>query len=381
MASPVVDLLSFALEKTTKSIAERWVFLDAEQLDEELPPTPWVCEGIGLAPGAVTIVGGAGFGGKTISMQSLLLAVATGRPAWNQFPVRQGKVKHLDFEQGRTLTQRRYQRLARAMGISLKDLKDVLSAACLPDARLSDDVAQRELEMILEGVTLAIVDAFRGAFPKANENESGARTYLDMLQKVSERTGCAIIVIMHSRKLEASDDADPRSSLRGSSALFDAAQGVLMLDGKKGKPTRVNHEKERIEGELKPTFGLAIKDVLDPRGDGDRKWGLAVEYLAPCEVQEAYMPDVADDNRVALNVERIATLGARMMPLIANATPYGGITAQMLRESFMPTSLSTIKVALDELCRDGAVQSDGNRASNALYTMVGDVSREPGQEG
>lgn len=375
MASPVVDLLSFALEKTSKGIAERWSFLSAEDLDTELPPTPWVCESIGLAPGPVTIVGGAGFGGKTISMQALLLAVATGKLAWGQFPVRQGAVKHLDWEQGRTLTQRRYQRLAKAMGVRLSDLQGVLTVSSLPAAHLDDPEAERELMVILEGVTLAIIDAFRGAFPKALENDSSARTYLDMLSRVSERTGCTIIVIAHSRKLNASDESTPRSSLRGSSALFDAAQGVLMLDGKKGKPTQVHHEKERIEGELKETFGLAIKDVPDPCLDGGIKWGLAVEYVAPSDLAAAYEDDGGDDNRLSINAARLSTLGNRMLPLIASKGA-DGILMSTIRGMLAPATTNDVSTVLAEMCQAGIVRCEG-KTNSALYFL----NREPGEEG
>lgn len=369
----VIQLSDIADEKLAREVAEHWGFVSGAALHEDLPPIPWVCQDLALAPGPVTIVGGAGFGGKTVSMQALLLAVASGKPLWGQFAVKQGTVKHLDYEQGRPLTQRRYQRLARSMGVDLRDLEGVLHLSSMPTTHLDDDCGERELGYILTGVTVAIIDAFRGAFPKALENDSGVRSYLDMLSKVSLRTGCMIIVIAHSKKVQQGDDGDVRSSLRGSGALFDAAQGVWMLDGAKGKPTRVNHTKERLEGDLKETFGLVIDDEVGPQC-GDRKWGLKVSYLSAAELQAAYMHDDGDDNSIAINAERIETVGNRMLAILAGARD--GLTLPTLRGVLFGMRPGDIAAALPMLIQSGAVIQDG-AGSHAVYRSA----REPGEEG
>jgi hypothetical protein len=367
VSAPVIDLLARASEKIAEDVASKWRFLSGSQLAEDLPPTPWVCEALAIAPGAVTVFGGAGFGGKTISLQSMMLSVASGLPLWGHFPIRQGPVKHLDWEQGRTLTQRRYQRLARARGIDLRDLDGALSVSCLPDAWLDRDYSEREITHILMGVTVAIIDAFRGAFPSAQENDSGVRHFLDMLGRVSDRTGCTIIVIAHSRKM--SDDTDVRSSLRGSGAIFDAAQTVYMLDGAPHKPTRIHNTKERVDGELRESFGLVISDVA---GIDDLKWGLSVDYVSPAEVQAAYL-DTADDNAIAMNAERMSSLGARMLPLIsADGVPATTIRAMLAGAA----KASDIDAVLVELVRQGAVRVEGH-GMRAVYTTG---LRQPGDD-
>jgi hypothetical protein len=369
----VIQLSDIANEKLAREVAEHWGFVSGCALAEELPPVPWVCQDLALAPGPVTIVGGAGFGGKTVSMQALLLAVASGRPLWGQFHVRQGVVKHLDYEQGRPLTQRRYQRLARAMGLDLRDLEGILHLSSMPTTRLDDPQGERELGYILTGVTVAIIDAFRGAFPKAIENDSGVREYLDMLSKVSLRTGCMIIVIAHSKKVQQGDDGDVRSSLRGSGALFDAAQGVWMLDGAKGKPTRVNHTKERIEGDLKETFGLVIADEVGPQC-GERKWGLTVNYLSGAELQAAYTrDDESIDTTIAMGVGRLTTLGNRILELLGRSPD--GLQAQTMR-GVLGLNASDVNAAMPLLISSGAVWQDG-RGPTAVYRVM----REPGEDG
>ncbi len=372
----VIDLSNVLNDKLAAEVAARWHFTSGNDLATPMPPTPWVCEALAIAPGPVTIVGGAGFGGKTISLQAMLLAVASGRPLWGHFPIRKGVVKHFDFEQGKPLTKRRYQRIANAMGIDLRELEGALHLCSLPDAKLDEPAAFRELAWMLQGVTIAIIDAFRGAFPSALENDSGVRSHLDMLSKVSDITGCTIIVIAHSRKM-SNDGDDVRSSLRGSGALYDAAQGVWMLDGMKGRPTRVNHTKERIEGDLKETFGLVIADVPDPCLDGGLKWGLSVEYLSGPETQAAYATPEGADNSLAINAARIESVGRRIGDILAGA-PHG-LTMPTLRGLLHSTvSNLDIQAVLPILIDSGAVVIDGKGTSAVYHHPHAREAREPG---
>ncbi len=371
----VLDLSNVLNDKLAAEVAEHWSFVSGNALAQAMDPTPWVCEALAIAPGPVTIVGGAGFGGKTISMQSLLLSVATGRSLWGHFPIRKGVVKHFDFEQGLRLTQRRYQRLARALGIDLRELEGALHLCSLPESRLDKPYAFRQLAWMLQGVTVAIIDAFRGAFPDAQENDSGVRSFLDMLSKVSEITGCTIIVIAHSRKLSAEGD-DVRSSLRGSGALYDAAQGVWMLDGQRNRPTRVNHTKERVEGDLKETFGLTITDVPDPCLEGGPKWGLSVEYLSAPELQAAYAVTDRADNSLAINAARIESVGKRIGDLLASSPD--GLQMHTIR-GLLHTAVSPldIQAVMPMLIASGAVWQEG-RGATAVYREM--RSREPGED-
>jgi hypothetical protein len=323
-------------------------------LARPLPPVPWVCEKLGIVAGAVTIVGGAGFGGKTVSMQSLALSVASGTKLWGQFDVKHGKVIHYDLEQGPYLTTERYQRLSRSMNVDLSQIGDYLGVSCLPRMRFDSEGAEDQLVRMLDGVSVCIIDAFRGAFPSAKENDSECRKYLDMLQMVSERTGSAMIVIAHSRK--SSDTDDIRSSLRGSSAMFDAGQTVYMLDGAPRKPTRVHNTKDRKTGETRETFGLEIRDEIGD--DGDRRWGLDVHYLAPCEVQAAYMrDDSAANNDMALNAERMSSLGRRVLEIAGRSSD--GVIVSTLQQ-IVGASASQVKAVVDELVWQRVVEREAN---------------------
>lgn len=291
---------------------ERWNLLGLTDLSQPLPPVPWVCEQLGLAPGAVALVAGYGYSGKTMALQSLALSVASGKSVWGVWNVRQGRVVHLDYEQGRRLTQERYQRLARGMGLELTDLPaGSLRAAVMPRAYLDNSQSIEELAKIVDGAALVIVDSLRAAIPSADENSSDVRTYLDVLSRVSERTGACIVVIHHARKPSPMAGGTATHTIRGSGALFDACQSVYVLAGEKGQPTVVHHEKDRVRGVTLEDFGLSREDVPGP--NGETKYGLRVVHLEAEQMAEAASSrDEAKEDRL---IEDAAT---RIVFAIAN---------------------------------------------------------------
>ena len=246
---------------------ERWNLVDINALAAPLAPVPWVCQPFGLAPGFITLVAGYGYSGKTMALQSLAVSVASGCSVWGVWSCRKGRVLHLDYEQGLRLNQDRYQRLARGMGFELRDLPvGTLTVACLPRVYLDENGLQDELVKLVEGYTLVIVDSLRAAFPHADENSSEVRSYLDILSRVSERTGATFIVIHHARKPNGPNGGGAKYAIRGSSALFDAGQSVFIFEGEKNEPTRVVHDKDRIRGKTIEDFGLVTEDIAGETG-------------------------------------------------------------------------------------------------------------------
>lgn len=256
---------------------DRWNRRGTRLMSQPLPPIEWACEGLGLAPGAVSMVAGYGYSRKTMALQSLALSVATGRPVWGVWGCKQGRVMHLDYEQGPRLTDERYQRLARGMGFELEDVPDeALETYSLPRVYLDQSEHIDELAGIVEGSRLVVVDSLRAAFPKLDENSSEVRSHLDALTRVSVRTGAAIVVIHHARKPTKEAMGGALMSIRGSGALFDACQSVWVFQGAKDTPTTVHHEKDRLRGVTLDPYGLSVEDVPGPSGG---RWGLTVTHL------------------------------------------------------------------------------------------------------
>jgi hypothetical protein len=247
----------------------RWNLLSVDEIFAPLPSVHYLVEALDLCAGSPALVAGYGFSGKTAALQSAAVSIATGQRVWGTYAARQGRVIHLDYEQGSRLTRERYQRLAAAHMITPDELADRLALVCMPGLNLSSSDAERFLAKQVEHFDLAIVDSFRAACPGIDENSSEAREPLDMLGRISEKTGCAFAVIHHARKPSATQFGGAKMAVRGSGALFDACSSVLVLEAEKGKPTKVTHEKARTSGICSDDFLLRIEDRevgSDPRG-------------------------------------------------------------------------------------------------------------------
>jgi hypothetical protein len=242
------------------------------------PPVRWVCEGLCLAPGAPGLITGYGGSGKTTFVQHLALCVVSGKPLLGQYAVRQGAVTHLDYEQGSDLTRRRY------LQLGLSDLpEDALSRLrfrSFPQAKL--DGSEETLRLLLRaaaGQTLLIVDSLIAASVlEDGENSSAARGPLDVLGQVSDLTGCAVLVIHHSKK----DRSNGRTSARGSSAITDAVSLHITYekDDEAGlsSPARLRLEKVRhilpagaaVEGFSVGQSSAGVLSLVD-EGEADQK--------------------------------------------------------------------------------------------------------------
>ncbi len=273
LAEDVRSLVDLRADKESRT--GKTHLLDVAAIFAPLPPVPWLCQALDVAPGAPVLVAGYGFSGKTLAAQDLALAVATGTPAWGRFPVRAGRVLHLDYEQGSYLTRSRYQRLAAGRAIDPTELERRLLFAPMPPWYLDGDSAD-ELARLSDGRDLVVIDSFRAACPRTDENSSDARIPLDRLTRISETSGATFLVIHHARKPSQNATGGARMSVRGSGALYDACGSVLVFGGEKGEPVTVEHEKARISGRPHEAFQLWIEDVDHA---GDPRGGLRVSVL------------------------------------------------------------------------------------------------------
>lgn len=317
-----------------------WIRISGDELFADLGPVPYVIPALDIAPGAVTLAAGAGFVGKSVTWQDALVSVATDGHVWGHFEVQaRGRVAHLDFEQGRRLTQTRYRRIAAARGTDLELLKENLSFVIHPPDYIDADTAVDIYSRELEGHVMALIDPFRAAAPSVEENSSFARVPLDMLSRVSERTGCTIVVLHHARKPSGTDQGGAKASIRGSGAFFEAAQSVLVFTGEKGEPVKVTHEKAKISGVPADDFALVIEDVLV---NADPKGGLRVRYV------EANIADQWADDEATERMAEAMLAFIRRSPGCTKTEAKAGVRGNAQRKV----------AALDRLVRTGALRVD-----------------------
>lgn len=314
---------------------------DTAALFAPVEPVAWICQQLELAPGAPTLVAGYGYSGKTLVCQDLLLRVAAGLPLWGEHQIRRGRAIHLDYEMGSRLLRERYQRLARAADIHVDDLGGRLEWACFPRMYLDSRQAEQILCEICDGAAVVLVDSLKASCPSVDENSADARRMLDMLTRCSERTGAAFIVIHHSRKPSKDAMGGARMAIRGSGALYDACQSVLVLEGQKGEPVIVHHEKARVSGQPATDIALRFTDVA---WSGDARWGLLVEV---------------DDIELLEQSAQDAKLDALADRVLAFVRANPGCTTREVRTRVRGDG-GAIGAALDHLVRNGALRNLGS---------------------
>lgn len=281
--------------------------LTKEQLCSPVGAVPWLCRELRLAPGLPTMVAGYGYSGKTLALQSLALSVASGKFLWELFSVKRGRVVHFDYDQGQRTTIQRYQRLAFAMGIDLADIhaNDMLHVVTMPRTFLTARNTEEMLTAGLAGASLAIIDSFTSGFPGTDENDKRSAELLYMLGRVSEATGCVIIIIHHASKTDPNakgKDIERKLLLRGSGALFGACAVVWFLLGRRGEPCEWTCEKERHEGSDAEGFSVAFDNVSDGKND---RAGVRVRHLDVKQVTE--QREVRETARREADLEKLKT--------------------------------------------------------------------------
>jgi hypothetical protein len=303
-------------------------WLAAGELAAELAPTPWVIKGLQICPGRPAMLAAYGSSGKTLAAQSMLLSLSLGLPIWrNTVDFRIGRafrVAHLDYEQGKHATIKRYQRLALALDVDINEAARRLGLSIYPTLNLVRDDAIDAFSRALEGVDLCVIDSLRGSTPGIDENDSKIRLYVDALPRVSERIGVSFVVIHHAGKpptnASANEGSEARGgrgaahAIRGSSAIFDACGSIFVMSNRKGGKY-VEHVKSAAEADsgLIEPFYLVIEDVAigsNPRA-GVRLVYKTIQEVDPPRVKKKNGGRVEEVKRVLAFLQANPGIGRR----------------------------------------------------------------------
>jgi len=334
--------------------------LGAAEVFANLPPIPWAIQGLDICPGAPTLVAGYGYSGKSMALQALCLHVAAGIRVWGSFEAKQGGFIHFDWEQGEYLSRLRYQRIAYGYDLTPQDLDGRIGLVCYPTFYLDEPESFAILEKLCAGKSIAIFDSFRAACRHTDENSSEARVPLDMLARLSERTGCSMLVIHHARKPRENDAGSARDSIRGSGALYDACGSVFVLEGKPEDPERtVYHCKARVSGKVQDPMTLRIEDWGEPAGDG------AVPGIR-VTVAKAPTADQREKQAVSAKFERLRT-EIRGLFEDTKERPGGAdsIAAAIKRKA------SDVRAVIRVMVEEGELVATGSPNSARGYRRVG----------
>ncbi len=311
-----------------------------DDLRAPLEPVNHLCEGLVIAPGAPTLFAGYGGIGKSMLAQLFALCVVSGKPMFGTMPVRRGRGLHFDYEQGRRMTRARYQRIAAELGIS--ELDKMLEVISAPRVNMLLPEIESLLVQKTDGVALCVIDSLKAATPGVDENDTRIREPLDMLGRVSEVTGCTFIVIHHARK-PTKDSTGGNLEMRGSSAINDAAQTVIMLEP-------ASHGFNIVAGKIRDgrKFGRIGVAIQDTPIEGVPFDGLRLHVID------------GDARAVEELKERDVTDKATILHHIAGAP--GGVYARGLTGLYALTAgkmaQTRVRTVVELLVQDGSIRED-----------------------
>lgn len=336
-----------------------WETVTGAPLAEPVPPVPWLCEPMQLAPGRPIILAAYGGSGKTWLACELALALATGRRevlggAWRL--AASCPVLHLNFEMPHQALMARYQRLAQGTGADLASAElHLASRGQLGGDTLTTPTFASTLTDTVRrtGAGLVVIDSLRAATAGIDENSSDSRKCLDLLLGVSDATGTTVLVIHHEGKPPTQGQRETVHRLRGSSALVDACDATWHLRAQDGALV-LEPGKTSRGGRPEP---VTVSLVDGAHG--------AIAWSYRCPEEEAQRASADADRREREALDRIAESILRAL------VRHGPLTATEITDGTRHGIVGRRTVRRDALRRmlaDGAiVQGEGGPRGAKVY--------------
>lgn len=191
----------------------------------------------GLEKGDVGIVAAPGGTGKSFLLLEIAMSVALGATLIPGLTVNYaGPVRVLNFEERLQALKNRLIWICRYFGIDFPSDRLLVSSLSNCTLRLVDRNGNVNREYVsflkkqAEGMSLLILDPLRMCH-FADENDAGAMSALvQVLKDIGEETDAGVLVAHHSSKASIlNGQGNVQQSVRGSSALVDAARLVITL--------------------------------------------------------------------------------------------------------------------------------------------------------
>ena len=164
--------------------------------------------------------------GKSFFMGQLAYHVAMGLPLW-EYEVHQGTVLHLASEDDYARLQRR---LSRMFGV-----EETSNLYFATQAKSVSEGLDQQLEGFIRehpDVRLIIIDTLQKVREIGGDRYSYASDYeiVTKLKTFSDRYGISLVVVHHTRKMEAEDSFD---MISGTNGLLGAADGAFIMQKKR----------------------------------------------------------------------------------------------------------------------------------------------------
>ena len=245
-----------------------------DEIYAPLPPIDWVVQDL-IPKGTITLIAAYGASLKSWVRDELEASINQGRPFLGLFPVvGVGPTLLIDFENGAYEIRRRKQAIARAGG---KERIAGTHFVSMPGMGLDTPEFLVHLRELARKYKLITIDTL-AAGSSGDENDARFAAPLKAMKAIAEETGCAFVVLHHTRKSKEGDD--DRETTRGSGAIFNALDIELKLFRvKDSEAFMVKQTKARVSKACKP-FVVTVTDLEEGKTVVSAVWLEDWERLA-----------------------------------------------------------------------------------------------------
>lgn len=215
----------------------------SELLSEVLVPAKWLVDGLVPAGPAVGGLLGQYKSGKSLAGLQLCFAVAVGADSFLGHEIEQGgPTVFVEYEGSRVRLRDRVNIMAAKHGAYTPPAP--LSIVHRPPYKVDTEEGEEWLHKLCQGKVLCVIGPVSKAATILKENEPGEwQAVSERLQRVTDETGCSIILIHHTRKPNVQFGA-PRKV----DDYFNAARGSNSYMGAVDFALGVQREQEDVEG-------------------------------------------------------------------------------------------------------------------------------------
>jgi len=267
-------------------------------------PIKYVCEGLGIAPGKISSIGGYPGTGKGPFLDLFALCVASGRPFLGH-AVERRKVCFLDAETG-MLVETRLKRMCNALGIDRAALQEGEWLTLIHAQPPIDDEYCGLLETMLERDMLLCIDSYTSAV-LGDQNDSTIAETAFRLGRMSSALGVSVVVATHEKKSQNGKRVDDLEMVSGHNALAASMQCAISLTRPDDTDKKLIEVRcARAPEEPFQTFRIRWEDVTEPEAKDTRggklkaeKWGLRAVVEASLEIA----PMTVEEMRKAIEAE------------------------------------------------------------------------------
>jgi hypothetical protein len=222
------------------------------------PPVRYLVDGF-LPVGSLGILAALGSSHKSWMLVDMALAVAKGRSWLSAFATGKPlRVLYMDYENNEDETARR------VIGLEPTPINN-FHAAIMPDLFLTNPKFLGEIDNIARHYDFVAIDSLSGGSEDVDENLPKFAQSLKRMKRAGARTGCGFVVLHHTRKPQRDrngdeiEESNKKSKLRGTTAIYAAADSILDIDNIDNAQSRVTHTKSRGSSRYLDPFTICIE--------------------------------------------------------------------------------------------------------------------------